>query len=267
MKGEWSTDEVLFMKPEGAQVSVKINGGTRIMTQARILLVEGDANHDGMLSAVLKQDGYTINSCADNSCADGLQAQIRASSEVFDLIILDSMLPSRSGFEVCRHIRKNAVNTPILMLGTRELHHKIEGFKAGGDDYLPKPFEIPELQARVEALLRRVEKLPRCPIKEFESNGVRIDFDDSALLRDGKRTPLRKRECALLRYLVEKRGRVICRDELLTAVWGNTPLRTRTVDVHILWLRQKIERDPQNPQYIITVHGEGYRFAENEFRN
>jgi DNA-binding response OmpR family regulator len=175
---------------------------------------------------------------------------------------MDAMLPSRSGFAVCRHLRENAVNTPILMLGVRDLNHKIEGFRSGSDDYLTKPFEILELQLRVEALLRRAYKPARRPLKSYELNGVHIDFINSTLSREGKLTTLRKRECELLRYLLERKGHVLSRDELLEAVWEWIPIvRTRTVDVHIRWLRQKIEADPKNPEYIITVPGEGYRFA------
>jgi DNA-binding response OmpR family regulator len=156
------------------------------MNHSRILLVEGEANLHGALPGLLKDNGYIIQ-----SCGDGLQAQDWATSEIFDLIILDAMLPSRNGFEVCRHLRKNEVNTLILMLGSRELNHKIEGFKSGSDDYLTKPFEMLELQVRVEALLRRAYKPAGRPIESYELNGVHIDFMKSTLSKDGKRTRLR----------------------------------------------------------------------------
>jgi two-component system alkaline phosphatase synthesis response regulator PhoP len=142
-----------------------------------------------------------------------------------------------------------------------DLKYKLEGFKSGSDDYLAKPFEIPELQARIEALLRRAYKAPYRPLTRYELDGVHIDFIKSIVSKDEKTTILRKRERELLRYLMERKGRVLSRDEIIQAVWTHTPLRTRTVDVHIAWLRQKIECDPKNPQYIITVHGEGYRFT------
>jgi two-component system, OmpR family, alkaline phosphatase synthesis response regulator PhoP len=228
------------------------------MNQIRILLVEGEANVHGILPDMLESISYIVE-----SCRDGLQAQDWATAETFDLIILDTMLPSRNGFEVCRHLRRNSVDTPILMLGTSELNHKIEGFKSGSDDYLSKPFEITELQLRVEALLRRACIPAWRALNSYRLNGLYIDFINSVVSKDGKTTVLRKRECELLRCLVDRRGSMLSRDELLQAIWGYTPLlQTRIVDVHISRLRQKIEPDPKNPEYIITVHGEGYRFAQ-----
>jgi len=228
------------------------------MSHARILLVEDETNLRRTLTDLLKSDGYTVE-----SSADGLEAQTMAMSQAYDLIILDIMLPSRNGFDVCRHLRKSGVNTPILMLTARsELNNKVQGLKAGGDDCLTKPFETPELQARVEALLRRATSVPRAEIKTYEFDGIQVDFTTGRVLKKGKVTELGERECRLLRYLVERRGSVLSRDELLQEVWGykSIPL-TRTVDVHIAWLRQQIEDDPKNPQYIVTVHGQGYRFS------
>jgi two-component system alkaline phosphatase synthesis response regulator PhoP len=227
-------------------------------TGARILLVEDEANLRRTITDLLKSDGYEVS-----TSDDGLEAQELAMSKPFDLIILDVMLPSRSGFDVCRHLRRHGVNTPILMLTARsELTNKVQGFKAGGDDYLTKPFETPELQARIEALLRRGSGSARTELRTYEFDGIQVDFDKSRLTKNGKTTVLGERECRLLRYLVERKGSVLSRDELLQEVWGykSVPL-TRTVDVHIAWLRQKIEDDPKNPQFIVTVHGHGYRFA------
>jgi two-component system alkaline phosphatase synthesis response regulator PhoP len=228
------------------------------MSRARILLVEDEGNLRRILSDLLKADGYTVQ-----SSGDGLEAQELAMSQPFDLIILDVMLPSRNGFDVCRHLRKSGVNTPILMLTARtELNSKVQGFKSGSDDYLTKPFETPELQARVEALLRRAPTGARPELKVYEFNDIHVDFMKGRVTKNGKATELGERECRLLRYLVERRGTVLSRDELLQEVWGykSIPL-TRTVDVHVAWLRQKIEDDPKNPQYIVTVHGQGYRFS------
>jgi two-component system alkaline phosphatase synthesis response regulator PhoP len=228
------------------------------MNRARILLVEDEVNLRRTVTDLLKSDGYTVE-----TSGDGMEAQNLAMSQVYDLIILDIMLPSRNGFDICRHLRKNGVNTPILMLTARsELTNKVQGLKAGGDDYLTKPFEIPELQARVEALLRRSTGGPRAEIKSYEFDDIQIDFSNARVMKNGKTITLGERECRLLRYLVERRGMVLSRDELLQDVWGykSIPL-TRTVDVHIAWLRQKIEDDPKNPQYIVTVHGQGYRFS------
>jgi two-component system alkaline phosphatase synthesis response regulator PhoP len=228
------------------------------MSHARILLVEDESNLRRTVTDLLKSDGYTVE-----SSGDGLEAQTMAMSQPYDLIILDVMLPSRSGFDVCRHLRKNGVNTPILMLTARsELNNKVQGLKSGGDDYLTKPFETPELQARVEALLRRAASGARAEIKMYEFEEIQVDFINARILKSGKTIALGERENRLLRYLIERRGNVLSRDELLQEVWGykSVPL-TRTVDVHIAWLRQKIEDDPKNPQYIVTVHGQGYRFS------
>jgi two-component system alkaline phosphatase synthesis response regulator PhoP len=228
------------------------------MNHVRILLVEDETNLRRTVTDLLKSDGYTVE-----SSGDGLEAQKLAMSQAYDLIILDVMLPSRNGFDICRHLRKNGVNTPILMLTARsELNNKVQGLKAGGDDYLTKPFETPELQARVEALLRRAAGGPRAEIKTYDFDGIHVDFATARMTKSGKTIELGERECRLLRYLVERKGIVLSRDELLQDVWGykSVPL-TRTVDVHIAWLRQKLEDDPKNPKYIVTVHGQGYRFS------
>ena len=228
------------------------------MTHARILLVEDEPNLRRTLTDLLKSDGYLVE-----SSGDGIEAQELAMKNPFDIIILDVMLPSRNGFEVCRRLRENGINTPILMLTARsELNNKVQGFKAGSDDYLTKPFETPELEARIEALLRRSSRDMRAELKSYDFDGIHVDFGKAQLTKNGKTTALGERESRLLRYLVERKGAVLSRDELLQEVWGykSIPL-TRTVDVHIAWLRQKIEDDPKNPQYIVTVHGQGYRFV------
>ena len=228
------------------------------MTHARILLVEDEPNLRRTLTDLLKSDGYFVE-----SSGDGIEGQELAMKNPFDVIILDAMLPSRNGFEVCRRLRESGNNTPILMLTARsELNNKVQGFKAGGDDYLTKPFETPELEARIEALLRRGSKGARAEMKIYDFDGIHIDFTKSEISKNGRTTSLGERESRLLRYLIERKGTVLSRDELLQEVWGykSIPL-TRTVDVHIAWLRQKIEDDPKNPQYIVTVHGQGYRFA------
>ena len=228
------------------------------MNNARILLVEDEPNLRRTLTDLLRSDGYLV----ENS-GDGVEGQELATKNPFDLIILDVMLPSRDGFEVCRRLRENGVNTPVLMLTARnELNNKIQGFKAGGDDYLTKPFETPELEARIEALLRRASRGARNQLKSYDFDGIHVDFARSELTKDGKSTALGEREARLLRYLIERKGTILSRDELLQEVWGykSIPL-TRTVDVHIAWLRQKIEDDPKNPRHIVTVHGQGYRFG------
>src|SRR2546425_7474198 len=147
------------------------------MSHARILLVEDEANLRRTVTDLLKSDGYSVE-----SSGDGLEAQNLAMSQVFDLIILDVMLPSRNGFDVCRHLRKNGINTPILMLTARsELNNKVQGFKSGSDDYLTKPFENPELQARVEALLRRASVSARPQLEVYDFGQIHVDFLKSRL--------------------------------------------------------------------------------------
>lgn len=228
------------------------------MTARRILLVEDESNLRRTLTDFLKSKGYVVE-----GTGDGLEGQEMATRQIFDLLILDVMLPSRDGFDVCRHLRRNGLNTPILMLTARgELNNKVLGLKSGADDYLTKPFEMLELEARIEALLRRGSTAKRPELHSYQFEGIQVDFLKSVLIKNGKTTILGERECRLLRYLVERRGMTLSRDELLQEVWGykSVPL-TRTVDVHIAWLRQKIEDDPKTPRFIVTVHGEGYRFA------
>ena len=225
----------------------------------RILLVEDEAGLRRTLKDLLVSSGYVVE-----TSGDGVEAQGRAETEAFDLIVLDVMLPSRSGFDVARNLRKGGVQTPILMLTARtELNNKVQGFKSGADDYLTKPFEAPELLVRVEALLRRAQSGSRKKIQTWDFEDISVDFTKARLIRKGKQIDLSERECRLLQHLIESRGEVVTRDELLEEVWGyEAPPMTRTVDVHISWLRQKLEDDPANPRFIVTVHGQGYRFLQ-----
>ena len=225
----------------------------------RILLVEDEAGLRRTLKDLLVSSGYVVE-----TSGDGVEAQGRAEAEAFDLIVLDVMLPSRSGFDVARNLRKNGVQTPILMLTARtELNNKVQGFKSGADDYVTKPFEAPELLVRVEALLRRAQAGSRKKIQAWDFEDISVDFTKARLIRKGKQIDLSERECRLLQHLIESRGEVVTRDELLEEVWGyEAPPMTRTVDVHISWLRQKLEDDPANPRFIVTVHGQGYRFLQ-----
>lgn len=225
----------------------------------RILLVEDEAGLRRTLKDLLVSSGYVVE-----TSGDGVEAQGRAEAEAFDLIVLDVMLPSRSGFDVARNLRKGGVQTPILMLTARtELNNKVQGFKSGADDYVTKPFEAPELLVRVEALLRRAQSGSRKKIQVWDFEDISVDFTKARLIRKGRQIDLSERECRLLQHLIESRGEVVTRDELLEEVWGyEAPPMTRTVDVHISWLRQKLEDDPANPRFIVTVHGQGYRFLQ-----
>jgi two-component system alkaline phosphatase synthesis response regulator PhoP len=169
------------------------------------------------------------------------------------------MLPGVDGFEICRKLRGQDNHTPVLILTARgSLNDKVAGLRQGADDYMTKPFEMEELLARVEALLRRASLTQEL----FEADGIQIDFRNCRIVRAGRMTDLSEREAGLLRYFIEHRGEVVTRAELLRAVWGyNFAPFTRTVDVHVRWLREKLEKDPRQPRFIQTVHGQGYRFT------
>lgn len=226
----------------------------------KILLVEDEPGLVLTLSDRLANEGYEAETAGDGDA--GLE---RASNESFDLLILDLMLPKRSGIDVCRKLRQNGNDVPILMLTARgQLAEKVLGFEAGADDYLTKPFEMLELLARIEALLRRVARSgsePKTPTAQF--GRVKVDFRRTEVTRDDHPVSLSAREFQLLEYLVEHRGFTLSREELLTKVWGySANTSTRTVDVHMAWLRQKLEDDPKNPRYLLTVRGLGYKFGE-----
>lgn len=222
-----------------------------------ILVVEDEQDLRMTLSDRLESEGFAVE-CA----GDGLEGYNKATGGGFDLIILDVMLPRRNGFDVCRDIRQAGVNIPVLMLTARgQTVDKVLGLKIGADDYVTKPFEMLELMARVEALLRRAPAKP--PTQEVHQFGpLRVDLRGTEVTRDGEPVNLSAREFQLLRYLIERPGKTISRDELLREVWGySTETFTRTVDVHIASLRQKLELDPKQPHLILTVQGLGYKFV------
>jgi two-component system alkaline phosphatase synthesis response regulator PhoP len=224
----------------------------------RILLVEDEPGLVLTLSDRLTSEGYQIESARDGEA--GLE---RASNEAFDAIILDVMLPRKNGFDVCRDLRQRGVNTPVLMLTARgQVVDKVVGLKLGADDYLTKPFEMIELLARVEALLRRAPAAPALQSESYQFGSVKIDFRRAEVERDGEKIELSAKEFQLLRYFIEHREATLSRDELLNEVWGYDAMpTTRTVDVHVAWLRQKLEPNPRHPQYILTIHGMGYKFV------
>ena len=223
----------------------------------RVLLVEDEPGLVMTLTDRLAAEGYDIESVTDGEM--GLQ---RATIDRFDLVILDGMLPSRDGFDVCRSLRQRGVATPIMMLTARgQVVDRVVGLKLGADDYLVKPFEMAELLARLEALLRRV---PPSPISTdaHQFGDVRVDFRKAEVTRAGLAIELSAREFKLLKYFIEHRGATLSRDELLNEVWGyNAMPSTRTVDVHVAWLRQKLETNPRRPEFIHTIHGLGYKFT------
>jgi len=224
----------------------------------RILLVEDESRLALMIADRLHSEGYEVE-----SSSDGIEAVSRATTETFDLVVLDIMLPRKNGFDVCRDLRQGGVNTPILMLTARgDVADRVVGLKLGADDYLTKPFVVMELMARIEALLRRPPGGMPSQMESYQFGEILIDFRHAEVKRVGKRVELSGRELDLLRYLVEHRGVVLSREELLEKVWGyGTATFTRTVDVHIAWLRQKLEKKPRHPRFILTVRGFGYRFV------
>ena len=224
----------------------------------RILLIEDEVGLVMTLSDRLASEGYLVEAAHDKETGT-----LRGGSEPFDLIILDLMLPGGSGLDVCRDLRQRGVRTPIIMLTARgEITDKVVGLKIGADDYVTKPFEMAELLARVEAQLRRGNSGHSPANEGYEFGDIRIDFRRAEAFRGGDAIELSAKEFKLLRYLVEHRGMALSRDELLSEVWGyDAEVTTRTVDVHVAWLRQKVEANPRHPQFILTIHGLGYKFA------
>ncbi len=223
----------------------------------RLLLIEDEPGLVLTLTDRLTREGYIVE-----TALDGERALERASAEAFDLVLLDVMLPRLGGFDVLRELRKRNIDTPVIMLTARgQVVDKVVGFKLGADDYVTKPFEMIELLARIEAKLRRTVSAQH-PTERHQFGDIRVDFRRAEVTKAGVLLDLSAREFQLLRYFVEHRGATLSREELLNEVWGyNAMPSTRTVDVHVAWLRQKVEPNPRHPQYILTIHGMGYKFA------
>ena len=230
---------------------------------SRILLIEDEPGLVFTLSDLLAAEDYVVE-----SAMDGITGLAKATTGDFDLILLDVMLPGKSGFDVCRELRQQGSQTAILMLTARtQVLDRVVGLKIGADDYLAKPFDPSELLARVGALLRRVTRGrttgdPHEPTVRFQFGNVIADFDKAEVTKDGAPISLAGKELQLLRYLVDHRGKVVSREDLLQHVWAyQASVSSRTVDVHVAWLRQKLEANPQRPRHILTVRGSGYRFS------
>jgi two-component system, OmpR family, alkaline phosphatase synthesis response regulator PhoP len=224
----------------------------------RILLIEDEATLSLLLRERLEREGYSVA-----ACKDGEQGLAQALQEAYDLLLLDIQLPGRNGFEVCRELRRHGMNVPVLMLTARgHVNDRVKGLKTGADDYLSKPFEVAELLARMEALLRRANNSPPQLIDSlFCFGNVVVDLRKEEVLRDGSPVELTAREFELLRYFVSHPDERISRDTLLKQVWGYQGLpNTRTVDVHVAQLRQKLEANPKSPRHILTAHRSGYKF-------
>jgi two-component system alkaline phosphatase synthesis response regulator PhoP len=224
----------------------------------RILLIEDEPGLVLTLSDLLTAEGYALE-----TASDGETGLARASAGLFDLVILDIMLPRKSGLDVCRELRQKGIDSAILMLTAKtQVADRVVGLKLGADDYLTKPFDPAELLARVEALLRRVQKEDRIPVRTFAFDDIEADFERPLVTRHGHPVNLATKEMQLFHFLVDNRERVVTREEILQKVWKyNSEVASRTIDVHIAWLRQKLEENPQHPRHIHTIRGKGYRFT------
>lgn len=222
-----------------------------------ILLVEDEEALRMTVGDRLRNEGYVVE-----YATDGEEGFEKATLLPLDLIILDVMLPRKSGFVVCRDIRQAGFITPILMLTARgQTADKVNGLRIGADDYVSKPFNMQELIARVEALLRRAPSHPATQSGFYHFGSIRVDLRGTEVVRVEAVVNLSAREFQLLRYLIEHRGTTLSRSKLLKEVWGySAGMFTRTVDVHIASLRQKLEDDPKQPKFILTAQGLGYKF-------
>jgi two-component system alkaline phosphatase synthesis response regulator PhoP len=225
---------------------------------AKILIIEDEPGLVTTLGDRLRKHGYLVSAASDGKT--GLEIAMR---EPVDLILLDLMLPGQNGLSVCEKLRKAGSGTPILMLtARRQTKDKVAGLKAGGDDYLTKPFQMAELLARVEALLRRAATVPDVAPARHQFGSIAMDTRSTQVTRDGQIVPMSAKEFQLLRYFMEHSNVTLSREVLLREVWGyDGHPSSRTVDVHVAWLRQKLEPDPKSPQFILTVVGFGYKFA------
>jgi two-component system alkaline phosphatase synthesis response regulator PhoP len=223
-----------------------------------ILLIEDEESLRMTLEDRLRSEGYRVDQAVDG--AEGLE---KATTLPFDLLILDLMLPQRNGFDVCREIRQAGLATPILILTARgQTVDKVVGLKLGADDYVTKPFEMAELMARIEVLLRRSHPKAEAAPEFQEFGDIRVDWEGTEVTRHGATVALSAREFQLLRYFAEHPGKTLSRADILREVWGyKAETFTRTVDVHVASLRQKLENDPRKPNLIMTVQGLGYKFS------
>ena len=238
-------------------MSTKVNSPNGSEKRTRILIVEDEPAMVQGLRDNFEYEGYEVISAADG--AEGLD---RALGDQPDLVVLDVMMPKMSGLDVCKQLKAKKPGIPIIMLTARGQEiDKVVGLELGADDYVTKPFSIRELMARVKAVLRRVS--PQSPLAEvYRFSDVEVNVRSNEVSRGGEAVELSSKEFALLAYFVAHPAETLSRDRLLDAVWGyeNYP-NTRTVDAHIVHLRQKLEPNPEEPRFILTVHGSGYKFV------
>jgi DNA-binding response OmpR family regulator len=228
----------------------------------RILLADDEQSIQTLLSYPLRKDGYDVV-----TAADGREALARFGETTFDLVVLDVMMPRMDGLEVCRRLRARS-SVPIIMLTAKsEEIDKVLGLELGADDYITKPFSMREFRSRVKAALRRsgMARADSDDERPIDVRGLRIDPGKRSVSRNGETIPTTYVEFEILAALARSPGRVFTRDMLLARVWGDSSYRDpRTIDVHIRHLREKIEADPKEPEYLFTVRGVGYRFRDEE---
>jgi len=224
-----------------------------------LLLIRDDIPSTRRVTEALQGRGYSVAAASRS-----LFATDPAIAESFDLIVIVHSEPRINAMDICVELRQRSIDVPIVVLSATHDHaqHRVAIFRAGADDFLAQPVDLDELQIRIEALLIRSDRNRIQEIAIYEFNGRTVDFTQSHLIRNGSRIDLSEREARLLRYFVQHRGKTLSRAALLRHVWGYPQASlTRTVDVHVLRLRHKIEDNPKDPQFIVTVPGFGYRFA------
>jgi len=223
----------------------------------KILLVEDELGIRVTLGDRLRAEGYEVA-----LAEDGEQGLDLAKQGGHDLFIFDVMMPKKNGLDLCRDVRQLGITTPVIMLTAKsQTFDKVLGLKLGADDYLTKPFDMLELLARVEALLRRSANAPTPPPVVYEFGDIKLDPRSTEVSRAGELLTISAKEYQLLLYLVQHPGVTLSREVLLREVWGYDSMpTTRTVDVHVAWLRQKLEDDPKHPRWVTTIHGMGYKF-------
>lgn len=228
---------------------------------ARVLVIEDERPLRVVLEDILKAAGYRVL-----TASDGEAGMTLALEEKPDLVLLDIMMPKIDGLTLCAELRRREVAVPVLMVTARgQVEDRVAGLDTGADDYLVKPFSTDELLARVRALLRRSQRTP-APVTDITLGEVTIDLARQTARRGRHVLHLTAREYAMLRLLAESRGEPVSRERFLDVAWHYTAFpTTRTVDTHVATLRSKVEPDPQNPRFILTVHGIGYRLALPDF--
>ncbi|MDD5136769.1 MAG: response regulator transcription factor [Candidatus Omnitrophica bacterium] len=223
----------------------------------KILIVEDDKH---ILTGLV--DNLTMEGYKTIIARDGKEALSQVKERQPDLVILDIMLPKMNGFEVCKSLRKTGTNIPIIILSARaQESDKVLGLELGADDYVTKPFSPRELLTRVKAVLRRTEKSAKVE-DLYEFDNVKIDFKKFEVIKDNKEIKLTAAEFTILKLLIGSRGEPVSRHTILSDIWTDEEVTTRTVDTHIWSLREKLEDDPSKPKHIVTVHRIGYKFIE-----